>query len=281
MESLMHQVTQYNDYFTTKELCIDLKKLNNDTLLRISESSKLTQEDFVHAFTADTDDRVIKLLEKIIFDPDISVSLKDLKSIEFDKFSDSVHQNLMSSMLRRNSPRSIIYILLDKMRSVNYGKERSYNELNPLIHCCLNGKFALVRSLVERYGADIEYSVINLTPIMFSAKMGYKKITKYLYNRGALIDTDSIISNSTPSIRRLIVKLEMERIVMKQLNDLKIENEKLKSDLVAQSETNKKYDELKLDYQQLKSENDIMKLNKNIAVESRPKYHFVYDPIFI
>jgi ankyrin repeat protein len=62
-----------------------------------------------------------------------------------------------------------------------------YNEEAPLIHACSEGKFDLVKNLIEN-GSDVnQKDRANLTPIMRAATNGHKSIVKLLVSYGAKI----------------------------------------------------------------------------------------------
>ena len=241
MESLIQQVLAYRSGFTAKELsfCLDLTKLNSSTLLGTVDPSKLTLEELKDILVIETDEHIIKLLKKLIFNKTLPLTAEDFKQIEFDKFSDSVQKNIMSGMLRRKFSIDMICTLLEQMKSVNYGTSViAGNNINPLNHSCWTGNQDLVKLLVERFGANIEYLSANgKTAIMYSSATGHEEITKYLYDLGAKQKTATcnVIDCSTPAIRQLIIKWQDDKrnkqmeTIMQDLNDLQIKHESLKS----------------------------------------------------
>ena len=253
---------------------LDLTRLNNTQLVRISDVSKLTAEEFESIIIIDTDEKIIALLKKLIEHPTHPITLEDLKSLEFNRFSDVVLQSCVGRMLESNIQSDLICVVLDQMKSVNYGKYaggycRDF-EINPLIHCCYDNKFDLVKLLVERYGADIEYrSASGKNSIMISSTQGNVEITKYLYDLGAQlqIKTTTIVRDikdcASEPIMDMITKWEQQRTSsckeMKLENDkIKSENDKIKSDYqTLKSEC----EQIKADYMKLKLENDEMKQN--------------------
>lgn len=74
------------------------------------------------------------------------LTLEDLKLINFDKFDEKTRQQFLNEMLDSNQTIENISVFLDKVTTVNYGHNSCEN---PLIHCCVNNKFELVKLLVD------------------------------------------------------------------------------------------------------------------------------------
>ena len=255
---------------------LDLTRLDNIKLLQISDCSKLAPDE-LDTLALNTNE--IELFQKMIQ----YLSLEDLKSIEFDKFSDQVKQSYLSIMLWNNIQTDMVCILLDQMKSVNYGKYTTFSfsqrsEINPLRFCCYRGNFNLVKLLVEKYNADIEHpSGTDMTGIMWSARCGHKEITSYLYDRGARLETSTqhIDEFATDAIKQLIAikeygkkygkKYEVFRVsateTVKSNCDQTVEDEKLNQYFAQESETLDDLDQIKADYLKLKLENDQLKSN--------------------
>ena len=252
MKSLIQLVNQLGRSQSIQDEIVnilDLKKLSNATLLRISDTSLLTSEESSQVFGDIDDNQIIAVLKKMIFDPISPLSAQDLKLIKFERYSDYVQQNCLGLMLTNNLSTDKICILLDCMQSVNYGNHPSFvggfHSLNPLMHCCQKNKFDIVKLLVENYRANIEHvSLYNATAIMFSAQSGNIPITQYLYNKGARLSTVSrhISEFATDSIKEVIAKWK---------TDMRTQYSEIKNDL----------DQIKADYEKLKAENLQMKLN--------------------
>lgn len=140
---------------------------------------------------SDDDNEAIRLFINLIDHPIYPLTLEELRSIKFERFNDTVQQTCLNYMLSKNIATQYICVLLDKIKSVNYGDywyypHKNIKNINPLIHCCCTNKFDLVKLLVEKYGADVEHpSRNNTTAIMFCAQQNNLDITKYLYNKGA------------------------------------------------------------------------------------------------
>ena len=105
------------------------------------------------------------------------------------------------------------------------------------MHCCWRGRFEMVKLLVERYGADIEYvSCHDKTAIMYSAT-SHEEITKYLYDRGAQLKTSTVHIRecACPSIKKMVKNWEHDKftqhnkILIKNINVMKLNFEKLLS----------------------------------------------------
>ena len=212
--------------------CIDLTRLNNKALRRVCDLSKLSSVELVHLLDCN-DYKKIQLLESLVLDESI-----DLRSIEFEKFSDAMLQDLVGFMLFKNLSTDVVCIVLDRMRSVNYGTYTSLanRNTNPLIHCCVTNKFDLVKLLVDRYGADIEHpSYSNSTAIMYSAEKGDAVITKYLYDKGARLNTAThdIDNLATDLIKKLFSEWTATKIMAERHKSV--------------------YHEIKYDYQKLQS----------------------------
>lgn len=124
-----------------------------------------------------------------------TLSIEEYETIKFDQFNDNVQQQMLNIMLKNNISIVAMICLLDEIRSVNYGKELD----NPLIYCCHNNRLDMVKLLVEIYGADIEYSFKNdKTAIMYATEKNHLDIVKYLYEKGAKLETRThIITNDT------------------------------------------------------------------------------------
>ena len=258
----------------------DLKKLNNAALLRIDDTasrlpsldnttlhqlcdcSKLTQDELSSIWRIDTDHKTFTVLKNLLSDTlsndTLPLSLEEFRSIQFNQFSNDLLQNCLGMMLTLNIDKDFICVLLDQMASVNYGVtdvieycDRFY-KINPLIHCCATGKIELVKLLIDRYGANIEYQSPNgTTAIMYSAGNGHVEITKYLFKKGARLETKTQDIDMYPhyKTRPLIEKWKKEILVEK--DQKKTELEKMKTD----------FDMMKLDNERLKSENDLIKRN--------------------
>ena len=171
---------------------LKLSKLSVKTLQRTCDTSKLTDQEFRDALEIDTDNQIIELFRNLISNP--VLTREELQSIEFDKFNDAVQRCFLGLMLINNSPADLVCILLDQIKSVNYGNQyttcKGLSAINPLIYCCCNNKFDIVKLLVERYNADIEHLSCNCTTaIMFSAEKDNIEITQYLYEKGAKLAT--------------------------------------------------------------------------------------------
>lgn len=197
---------------------IDMTKLDNETLKRICDPSKLTIKDFTKMYNDKlSDEEIIKVFENALK----NVSFEDFKLIEFEKISEVLQQKFLGYMLMNCATIDYICVLLDKMISVNYGrfykpnKSCNFEEINPLICCSNNDSLDLVQLLVEKYKADLEYlSYNNTTAIMFAAQAGNEETFKYLYNKGAKLSTEfhHIKEYVCPSgwINKFIISLEAE-----------------------------------------------------------------------
>ena len=257
---------------------INLKKLNDATLLRIIDSSKLITLDnsalhkitdcsklntttLLHISAIDTDEKAIKALKNLFSHPTLPPSLEEIKSIPFDQFSENLQHSCLGMMLIMNAQTDMISVLLDLMKSVNYGQCYGTTDcknlftINPLIHCCHIGRFDLVKLLIDKYAADIEHQSYNgMTAIMYSTYSGHREIMQYLYEMGARLETptQNIINFATGSIKVLIEKWKAD----KEINN---DHNKLKSD----------FEMMKSDFEKMKSENDLMKRNiLNLIIQS-------------
>ena len=266
-----------------KNKILNLSKLNIGTLLRISDSTKLTDEELRDALEVDTDADIISLFKKLIsydcfMGEGFKLTLQELQSIQFEKFSDTVQRSFLNLMLMLTTDQAhpMICTLLDRIRSVNYGNQYSQyvdssvlHEINPLIYCCIHGKFDLVKLLVEQYNANLEHlSYVDTTPIMFSAQAGHHEITKYLFNRGAklAIATKHIQDYASAESMQLIKTLQLQtQDQTKNSTDEKSNQDQNstdeKSNQFQESDIVKELHQLKIDYEKIKAENDFMKLN--------------------
>ena len=230
----------------------DLTRLNNNQLLKISDPSKLTPEE-LYVVSIATDKKIIKILRKLITP---SFTLQDLKSIEFNRFSDIVQQGCLGHMLMISLSTDLISAMLDQMRSVNYGiySDTGNCQMNPLLHCCRFHKFDQVKLLVERYGADIEHlSYCDTTAIMYSAENNNVEITKYLYDKGALLETTTrdIAKLASKSIQKWIRKWETDKMIQQQSDLVKMKSDYQKQTL-DMNELKLKYDKQTADLNELK-----------------------------
>lgn len=90
---------------------------------------------------------------------------------------------------------------------INYIKQYINHKWNPLIYCCFNNKFEIVKLLVEKYKADINCETkYNFTSIMYSTYNNNIEITKYLFDRGTRLETTykSIYDYTTESMTKII-----------------------------------------------------------------------------
>ena len=239
---------------------------SDSQLLRISDCTKLTPEEFRAVIDIRTDRQIIRVLKKIITS---TFPLEDLKSIHFDHLGDRVQQSLMGWMLTNKLSTDMICVLLDQMKSVNYGKygwAPSGHIINPLLYCCCFNKFDLVKLLVERYGADIEHLSYNdTTAIMYSAYKCNVEITRYLYHHGARLSTSTHHINEfarTNSIREFITEWETDKKFTQtetKTMDPQVENESLKQCTVQDAKKPTYLDQIKADLMKLKLENVVMK----------------------
>lgn len=178
MESLIRQIKENNN--------IDLDDLK-ETLVTSCDFSKLNKHECMDLFAKSLrTDGCINLFQSLINN---SISLHDLENIEFEKFSNTEQQSMLGIMLQHNVSTDLICVLLNKMKSVNYGEYASapYPEtINPLLHCCEKNKLDLVKILIEKNGAEIEYlGFFNKTAIQYSDEKFHMDIIKYLYEKGA------------------------------------------------------------------------------------------------
>ena len=255
MQSLLQVATTYKNKFASGDLkkSLDLKNLDDATLLRISDPSGLSCEEFADVLMIDSDRDQIRLLQNMIS----FVTLEDFKMIEFEKFSDIVHRSLLGYMLVNDYAIALLCVLLDKMKSVNYGdisnpihKSYELHIINPLIYCCRKGDFYLVKVLVERYNADLEHlSWLKKTAIMYSVEYDHVEITKYLYDRGSRLETKECHINKYASskINKLIIEwqAETQRCIdeREEMIEMKLSD----------------YNEMKANYEKLQAENQQMK----------------------
>lgn len=254
MESLLNLTKTHNRIHNMNDKiknCLDITKLSDnmllsicdfDKLLTVCDFSKLTIQEYITLFTIDpTDtDRIIYIFESLFKDRN-QISLEEFKTIEFKKFSNRVQQLCLNTMLLCYISTDYICLLLDQIESVNYGSysDISVNNINPLMYCCRENRLDLVKLLVEKYQANIEYkSCHETTAIMFSAQQGHIYITKYLYEKGAKLETSQrdINSFATDDILLLIKKWNKKK---------EAQNEEIIS-------LQKKYDQLLSDYNLIK-----------------------------
>lgn len=200
-------------------------------------------ESLIQIPQANTEENIIFLFEKICH----LMTFEDFQTIEFGQFSDQIQKKMLTIMLKLDKSVDIIQLLIDKMKSINYGRyaaNSNAGDVNPLLHCCLNSKFDHIKLLIEKYEADIDFvSALDRTAIMYCAERGDIEITKYLYDRGAklLIDIASGESNiykyAKPEISKMIRKWEDDkynRILdekVKEIAELHQNNENLRQKL--------------------------------------------------
>ena len=253
MQSLLKscQVDKLNELMNHLVDFLDLSKLNRQTLNRICNPTKLSINEFLDIL--DESRLPISLMNRILFDriktDDFEISLNDLKKIEFKKFSEEVLQSCLMFMIFTKMCTDKICVLLDNLKSVNFGREYSYDyakqatidygnsyfyqnnqkdidlekiyKFNPLIYCSKNGHFELVKLLIDKYNADIEHlSRNNTTAIMFSAQMGHDEITKLLYYKGAKLYTHQhdISQYAESSLRSKIFDWRFDKIKSQHKN---------------------------------------------------------------
>ena len=153
--------------------------------------------------------------------------------------------------------------MLDKIRTVNYGDCALTNgplgTINPLLCCSEKNRIDLVKLLVEKYDADIEYLSWNgKTAIMYSAEEGHVLVTKYLYDKGAQLNvgTKHINNLADAELKELIAKWEANKIQSSPKTNCTCNlNPK---GIVQETESND-VAQIRADYLKLKQENDAMK----------------------
>jgi len=222
---------------TLRRVC-DPSMLDNIMLKKVCDLSKLPLKKFPTLLTDEIAIAIVRIFQNL------NLSLEDLESIEFEKFSECVHQKYLMLMLRKNMSMDELCVVLDKMQSVNFGDRIG---TNPLIYCCMEGQFDLVKLLVEKYSADIEYlSSNNTTPIMFSAQNNHQEITKYLYDKGAKLTTElkNVYEFATSDMIELFRKWEIEKTSQNKNNEVEKQSD---------------YDKMRADYEKLQEEFKNMK----------------------
>lgn len=197
------------------------------------------------------DNKIVEIFKCLLEYRSHLLRLEDYKSIEFEKFNDIIKQKCLIIMLAYGVELDTVSILLDKIKSVNFGN-CALNDSNPLMYCCYIGNFDYVQLLVEKYNADIEYkSRWDTTAIMYSVQQRDVRITKYLYKKGAKLytKTRTIDYYAQPDMIESIKKWE-KKVEFKYMD--------LKS----------KYDQLKQNYDTLEQKyNGILNFMKNINVD--------------
>lgn len=188
---------EFNKYF-------DLKKLNNEELHNISnscDSQKLTDQDLLKICDLRklSDECLLTIIRDDLNDSEITdlfhnlinsnnLSIVDFNSLEIEKFNEILKQKFLGIMLESESPTELICKLLDKMTTVNYGTHKyacldnpKYEDINPLMFCSYEEREDLVKLLVEKYNADIDFSSFcDTTSIMFAARNDDQEIINYL-----------------------------------------------------------------------------------------------------
>lgn len=256
-----------NDIISHDKILIDIKyplKVDNIILGKICNLSNLTLGQISDILINELNSSAVTEIIAIIF-PDKLISrlsVDNFKSIKFDEFDEKIRQIILNWLIINNVSTDKICVLLDKMESVNYGdgtygflSDSILTEVNPLIYCCKENKIDLVKLLVEKYNANIEYlSYWNTTAIMYSAQGNHKEITKYLYNSGAKLYTDKNETRPSKTIDLYATPKIIESIKKwKKLSEMK------------NSPVITKYSEA--DYEKLKRELDDMKHNYENILE--------------
>lgn len=235
MQSLLKAFTEcYTVDYTFKELeqYIDLTKLSDETLKKICDNRKMTRQDIFDAFSDKlSDNDVFNIFKK--YNP----SLEGLQAIEIDKFSEIMKRKILGYMLIKNIETNQICVLLDKIKSVNYGDScmyeyyNKYEDNNPLFHCCFTNKIDLVKLLVEKYNANIDYThnIYAKTAITLAAERKNEDIIYYLYSKGAKYPKSD---GQTTYLEKLINGWEIEKSLPTQQqlvqNKKQIENDQSK-----------------------------------------------------
>lgn len=229
MQSLLKRFTESHTVdhtFKEFDLYIDLTKLDNTSLKKICDHSKMTHQDILNAFS----DNLCDLDIFYIFQK-CNPSLADLQVMEIEKFSESLKQKILGYMLIKNMDTDKICVLLDKMKSVNYGDSchygfsDKYEDNNPLFHCCFTNKMDLVKLLVEKYYANMDYisDHSSKTAIIIAAERMNEEIIKYLYSKGAKYP----ICAEPSYLGKLIDRWEKEKLLSQQqtIQAIKQDNE--------------------------------------------------------
>lgn len=274
MESLLlltkenFSVEKLEKYFDAAKLIsvlpglIDRQKVVSCTI-RSCDFSRISDEKYLDLFTSffPTCDNIgvifTDLLKSLVTNSETQLSRQKFLSIEFEKFPDDVQQYMLSEMLVGDISIEFICLLLDKMKSVNYGTpEYNKNNINPLIYCSLYNRLDLVKLLVEKYNADIEYtgaatpmSTNKCTAITSAATANNIDIIKYLYFKGA--NTEGIPRWRT-NLWIKISKWDRKSKSMK-FDQLKSDYDNLK---LEQNESKNKYDQLQSEYNVIKQKLD-------------------------
>lgn len=187
----------------------DLQKLSNEELHDICDISKLH---ISHIFTE------MSYLEKgkKVFDKLLSIeksfTLDELNDINFTIMGSELKQYCLNRMILNNFPIDKLTVLLNMMKSVNYGTETwPYADIslyNPLITSCQKNRLDLVKILIEKYSADVNYTLraSDSTAIMYCNDN--IDIIKYLYDKGANLATNHKHVNN-------YIKLETINLIQK------------------------------------------------------------------
>lgn len=220
--------------------CTDIGK----SVFSICNFSNITDEEYVNLFS---EQDIVNVFIKVI----AHIPHEELRNIEFDKFTEIQQQHILNIMLENNLSVDLICLLLDKMKSLNYGTYAniSYSNNNPLLYCCCYNKLDFVKLLVK-YGANIDHeNSLGKTGIMYAYNNNNNTdIIRYLYSMGAKLSTDTNSYYETRIIK--IIKSYEETVESQErLEKFKSDYENTILDLKLRlKESEEKYTHLKDDY---------------------------------
>lgn len=196
---------------------MDFPKLDNKVLKECCDVSKMSLQCIIDVIPhEDRDNVMIEIVDKIFTNKVVkSLSLKTFNTLKLDTLSEKIKRLILNKFLINEASTELICAVLDKLETPNYGDDEQYmEEYNPLIYCSRHGLFELVKLLVEKYNADINYkSRHGTTAIMYTAQLDNSEITKYLFDKNADLETDKHIIDdfATKRISSMLNQLIIER----------------------------------------------------------------------
>lgn len=208
---------------------IDLSNLDKQTLIKICDVTKLTDQDLaIISQKVKKNNQCFSLFREIykclILDP---VNPLNYQNIDYSQFSIDEKQKMLYVMLENYISSDKICCLLQNMiGSVDFDMNMGFFQ-TPLINCIYNERFDLVKLLIETCHADINRSSYNgFRPIICSAEIGNLEITKYLYDKGAETNLEcrDLKQITKPEIREMISKWEKDKLISEIENKIKLLN---------------------------------------------------------
>lgn len=204
---------------------IDIKEIimaERSNIIKMYDFSKMTTQEYLTLFTKIDnfgETVVIGIFNGFFTNTESPISLQEMLTINFDLFDDEIKRKCITIMLKNDISSDIICLLLDKLKTVNYGYVNSpvSESTNPLAYCCSQGKFDMVKILIEKYNASVNsIDCWNKSPMRVCAQNHHIEIALYLYDKGAV---EKEITLHIEDLAKLLNNKNIEFAELKQKHD--------------------------------------------------------------